>query len=63
VRSASPAEDILLVAADEKIDLIVISSHGKGGPSRWTAGSVADKVMRHSPCPVLLVRENPPASG
>jgi nucleotide-binding universal stress UspA family protein len=63
VRSASPAEDILLAAADEKIDLIVMSSHGKGSPSRWTAGSVADKVMRHSPCPVLLVRQNPPATG
>ncbi|RIK43864.1 MAG: hypothetical protein DCC57_17515 [Chloroflexi bacterium] len=59
VRDESPAEDILLVAADEKIDLIVMSSHGMGGPSLWTAGSVAHKVMLHSPCPVLLVRQSP----
>lgn len=59
VRDGPPAEDILAVAANEKVDLIVISSHGKGGPSLWTSGSVADKVMQHSPCPVLLVRQNP----
>jgi nucleotide-binding universal stress UspA family protein len=58
VRDGPPAEDILAVAANEAIDLIVISSHGKGGPSPWTSGSVADKVMHHSPCPVLLVRQN-----
>ena len=59
VRDESPAEDILAVAADGEIDLIVMSSHGQGGPSPWTAGSVADKVMQHSPCPVLLVRQRP----
>jgi nucleotide-binding universal stress UspA family protein len=58
VRDESPAEDILFVARNQQIDLIVISSHGKSGPSPWTAGSVADKVMHHSPCPVLLVRQN-----
>lgn len=57
VRDGSPAEDILLVAADEQIDLIVMSSHGMGGPSPWTAGSVAHKILQHSPCPVLLVRQ------
>ena len=57
VRDESPAEDILLVAADEQIDLIVMSSHGMGGPSPWTAGSVAHKILQHSPCPVLLVRQ------
>jgi len=59
VRDGPPPEDILAVAANEKVDLIVISSHGKGGPSPWTSGSVADKVMQHSPCPVLLVRQSP----
>lgn len=61
VRDGPPPEDILAVAASEKVDLIVISSHGKGGPSPWTSGSVADKVMQHSPCPVLLVRQPPEA--
>jgi nucleotide-binding universal stress UspA family protein len=53
----SPAEDILFLASSEEVDLIVMSSHGKGEALRWTAGSVADKVMQHSPCPVLLVRQ------
>jgi nucleotide-binding universal stress UspA family protein len=59
VRDGAPAEDILLVAADEQIDLIVISSHGMGSPSPWAAGSVAMKVMQYGPCPVLLVRQRP----
>jgi nucleotide-binding universal stress UspA family protein len=56
IRDTSPAKDILNVGVDEKIDLIVISSHGEGGLARWTFGSVADKVAHHSPCPVLLIR-------
>lgn len=60
MRDLSPAEDILQVAGSEKIDLIVMSAHGQGGLARWTFGGVADKVARHSPCPVLLVRFAPP---
>jgi len=56
MRDRSAPEDILDVADSEKIDLIVMSAHGQGGQARWTFGSVADKVARHSPCPVLLVR-------
>jgi nucleotide-binding universal stress UspA family protein len=56
VRDRSAAEDILQVADSEEVDLVVMSSHGQGGQARWTFGSVADKVARHSPCPVLLVR-------
>jgi nucleotide-binding universal stress UspA family protein len=65
MRDRSPAEDILQVARSEKIDLIVMTAHGQGGLARWTFGSVADKVARHSPCPVLLVRYTAPeiASG
>ena len=63
VRDRSPAEDILQVASSEEIDLIVMSAHGKGGLTRWTFGSVADKVARHSPCPVLLVRYASPENA
>jgi nucleotide-binding universal stress UspA family protein len=56
VRDRSAADDILEVADSEKTNLIVMSAHGQGGQARWTFGSVADKVARHSPCPVLLVR-------
>jgi nucleotide-binding universal stress UspA family protein len=59
LRDRSPAEDILDVCSTEEIDLIVISSHGKGGLTRWPFGSVAEKVARFSPCPVLLVRQTP----
>lgn len=58
LREESPAEEILLVAGTEEVDLIVMTSHGMGGPSVWPAGSVAAKVMQMSPCPVLLVRKN-----
>jgi len=57
VFDTSPAEEILFAARNEAIDLIVMSSHGRGGDARWTSGSVADKVMQHSPCPVLLLRK------
>jgi nucleotide-binding universal stress UspA family protein len=59
VRDASPAESIIDAATAEVVDLIVMSTHGRGGLARWTFGSVADKVARHSPCPVLLVRQRP----
>jgi len=57
LRDRSPAEDILDVAGDEDVDLIVMSTHGRSGLGRWAFGSVAEKVARHSPCPVLLVRQ------
>ncbi len=57
----SPAEDILQVTGSEKVDLIVMSAHGQGGLASWAVGDVADKVARHSPCPVLLVRYAGPA--
>ena len=63
LRDRSPAEDILDVARAEHIDLIVMSSQGKGGWARWTLGGVAEKVARHSLCPVLLVRQGPEATS
>ena len=53
----TPAKEIIDVATNEKVDLIVISTHGRGGVARWAMGSVTDRVARHAPCPVLLVRE------
>lgn len=52
----NPADEITHYAGDEGADLIVIATHGKTGPSRWAIGSIADKVSRASPIPVLLVR-------
>ncbi len=49
------AEAILDYAEKNKIDLIIMSTHGRSGISRFTFGSVADKVVRHSPIPVLVI--------
>jgi nucleotide-binding universal stress UspA family protein len=57
LRGASPAEGILETAETQEVDLIVMSTHGRSGLTRWALGSVADKVMCHSHCPVLLVRQ------
>lgn len=51
-----PAEAIASCAERNNADIIVMSTHGRSGPSRWAFGSVADKVLRSSCVPVLLVR-------
>jgi len=51
-----PAEEIVIYAKHPGCDIIVMSSHGRSGLSRWTHGSVADRVFRGSPVPVLMVR-------
>lgn len=51
-----PAVRLLDAAAELKADLLGLTTHGRGGLSRWTFGSVAQKVLRASPCPVLVVR-------
>jgi nucleotide-binding universal stress UspA family protein len=50
------AELILDNSVDLDIDTIVMSTHGRGGLSRWVFGSVADKVLRRANVPVLLIR-------
>jgi nucleotide-binding universal stress UspA family protein len=50
-----PAEEILNYAEKNQADLIVMSTHGSSGFSRWAFGSVADRVVRHSPVPVLVI--------
>jgi nucleotide-binding universal stress UspA family protein len=56
-----PAEEILRIAAGEKADLIVMGTHGRTGLARLLVGSVAEAVLRQAPCPVLTVKEPPPA--
>jgi nucleotide-binding universal stress UspA family protein len=50
------------VAQEEKVDLIVMSSHGYSGLTRWVLGSVAEKVLHGAPCPVLVIRSPQPFS-
>jgi nucleotide-binding universal stress UspA family protein len=56
VRYGNDAEEILDHAAQKDIDLIAMSTHGRNGIKRFLLGSVAEKVLRHSPKPVYLVR-------
>ena len=48
--------EILRVAAEQGVALIAMTTHGRGALGRWVFGSVADRVARSSPVPVLLVR-------
>ena len=48
-----------LIEATRPGDTVVMASHGRGGPSRWFRGRVAEQVVRRSPVPVLLVRAQP----
>jgi nucleotide-binding universal stress UspA family protein len=56
----SPAEEILRYADEHDIDLMLMATHGRSGISRWVMGSVADRVLRSSRIPVLLVRAGMP---
>jgi nucleotide-binding universal stress UspA family protein len=49
-----PAEEILAYAEENKFDLIIMSTHGRSGISRWAFGSVAEEVIRSSSVPVLI---------
>jgi len=53
---ANPAAEILDFAEKEKVDLIIMATHGRTGISRWALGSTANKVARASVCPLLLIR-------
>jgi len=63
VLMGKPAEEIALFATNEGCDLIVMASHGRSGPSRWTHGSVTEKVFRAISAPILVVRAPGCASG
>jgi nucleotide-binding universal stress UspA family protein len=55
LRAHLVAETIIDQAREAGVDLIVMSTHGRSGLSRWVYGSVAGKVLQQAPCPVLLV--------
>jgi universal stress protein A len=55
--SDEPAEEIVQYAEHEQIDLIVMGTHGRQKMAHVLMGSVAEKVMRTAPCPVLTIRQ------
>lgn len=56
IHMGKPAPEIIRTAKEWPADLIVIGSHGRHGIQRALLGSVAEEVMRHAPCPVLVIR-------
>jgi universal stress protein A len=54
----NPAAGIVAYADAERIDLIVVGTHGRGALRQLLDGSTAERVVRTAPCPVLAVREH-----
>jgi nucleotide-binding universal stress UspA family protein len=59
VLAGSPSDEITRAAENEHVDLVVIATHGLTGWKRFIFGSVAERVVRLAPCPVLTI----PAPG
>jgi nucleotide-binding universal stress UspA family protein len=55
----SPVLDICAFAKDHDVDLIVTSTHGLTGLKHVLIGSIAERVVRHAPCPVLVLPSHP----
>ena len=56
LKKGSPFVEIVRYAKDSDIDLVVMGTHGRGPIAHMLLGSVAEKVVRKAPCPVLTVR-------
>ena len=56
VLEGRPADEIIDYAAKNRVDLVIMATHGRSGLSRWAYGSVAEKVLMSSTSPILLVR-------
>ena len=56
IRTGKAFHEIDEYAREEAIDLIIIATHGHSGVEHVLFGSTAEKVVRHAPCPVLVVR-------
>ncbi len=56
VMQGDASSKIIEYAKDQQIDLIILSTHGTGALKHFLFGSVAEKVLRHSSCPVLTIK-------
>jgi nucleotide-binding universal stress UspA family protein len=52
----NPAKELSIYANTSGIDLVVMSSHGRSGPSKWARGSIAEKLARAIHVPVMMIR-------
>jgi nucleotide-binding universal stress UspA family protein len=55
-RGGHPADVLLDLATERKVDLVVVGNKGMSGARRYLLGGVADKVSHHAPCSVMIVR-------
>lgn len=60
LHAGPPGEVICWMAEDQRCDLIVMGTHGRTGLAHLILGSVAQHVLRHARCPVVVVRDPPP---
>ncbi|MBE0545549.1 MAG: universal stress protein [Verrucomicrobia bacterium] len=58
IAAGIPRDAIVQVAGRLKADLIIVATHGRTGLERWMMGSTAERVVRHAPCPVLVMRRS-----
>ncbi|HEX5827007.1 MAG TPA: universal stress protein [Candidatus Limnocylindrales bacterium] len=56
VWTGDPGDMIVEAAQSEHADMVLVGSHGRGAVGRFFLGSVSEHVVRHAPCPVLVVR-------
>lgn len=59
VLEGGPAHEITRLAKDSEADLILMATHGHTGLKHLWLGSTTERIVRHAPCPVLAVREQP----
>jgi nucleotide-binding universal stress UspA family protein len=63
VLAGKVADRLVDYAEASEIDLIIIATHGRSGISRWVRGSIADRILRSSCAPVLMVRADGKTDG
>lgn len=62
VRPGHPVEEVVACAQVHHVDWMVLSTHGRSGLAHWSLGSVAERVVRSSPVPVLLLPSAAPTA-
>jgi universal stress protein A len=63
VLQGDPYQQLIQMVKSVGADLIVMSTHGRTGLAHLVLGSVAEKIVRHAPCPVFILRRQPAVAG
>jgi len=57
--ATNPGNEVVRIAKELKVDVVIMATHGRKGLNHLVLGSVAERVVRESPCPVMTVRAQP----